>query len=81
MASIPSNYEINVAKKAHGCAYGRHYCRIELGQMLPDEAKAKFRELSELFGEEYNLSLTYWKCYGEPVMEYSFGKITCTKHV
>ena len=78
MAMIPSNYQINVAKKHPKCAYGMHYCLIELGQMLPKDADEKFRELSEMFGEEYNLSLTRVECYGTPIAEYKFGK---TKYI
>lgn len=58
MASVSNNYEINVAK-------GReHYCRIQLSESYEEEAKEKLKELREIFGDEYRLTMTYWLCKG-----------------
>lgn len=68
MASIPSNYEINVAKKRNPeDKYGIHKCKIELSSdVFTDErAEKELHFFRELFGDEYNVSLTHWKCYGE----------------
>lgn len=66
--SIPDNYEINVAKKRKPeDEYGIHFCKIQLSETLPLQAKEKFEYLKELFGDEYNLSLTHWVCRGEHV--------------
>lgn len=58
MASVPSNYEINVAKN------GKHYCRIQLRESYEKEAIRKLKTLREIFGNEYELWMTYWKCEG-----------------
>lgn len=63
MASIQPNYEINVSKKGNeGRWY--HYCRIELGYRLRDEAVNRLEELRKIFGDEYKLELCYWDCQG-----------------
>lgn len=59
--SIESNYEINVTKN------GKHYCKIELGWCLPENAKRKFAELKAVFGAGYELTMEYWECVGHPV--------------
>lgn len=73
MASIPSNYEINVAKKrSPDDEYGIHFCKIELPihDYTSYLAEEKLKFLRELFGDEYHLSMTYWKCVGENKKEW-----------
>ena len=67
MASIANNFEINVAKKRKpDDEYGIHFCKIQLPENTHEaKAKEKFQFFRELFGKEYNLTMTYWKCYGE----------------
>lgn len=68
MASVPNNYEINVAKKRkHGDQYGVHFCKIQLSSDIwrDEEAEEKLKFFRELFGEEYHVSMVYWKCVGE----------------
>lgn len=66
MASIPSNYEINVAKKRNpDDQYGLHFCNIQLNESFEDKAEEKLKFFRELFGEEYHISMTYWRCIGE----------------
>lgn len=58
-------YEINVAKKrTPNDKYGIHYCRIELPETSPDEANKKFAEIAEVFGKDFNVTMTYWECRG-----------------
>ena len=61
--SITDNYEINVAKD------GKHYCKIELPDRLEELAMKKFIELKKLFGDNYDLSMTYWECRGYDIKE------------
>ena len=64
---IPSNYEINVAYcVGNSCV---HFCKIELGQTLPELAKQKFHELRRIFPEDYKLTLEQIECYGKPIEE------------
>ena len=79
MASIPNNFEINVAKDTHndGVRYV-HYCRIELPDTLSTLAMKKFKEVVDLFGEGYKLTLTYNECHGENVLESTDGNIEMT---
>lgn len=68
MASIESNYEINVSKKRDiNDQYGIHFCKIQLceSKCFEDFAEEKLKFFRELFGEEYHVSMTYWKCVGE----------------
>ena len=67
MASIPDNYEINVAKKRKpDDEYGVHFCKIQLSNEWNDEmAEKKLRFFRELFGEEYHVSMTRWECRGK----------------
>lgn len=58
MASIPNNYEINIAKD------GKHWCRVELPDVFPGQAEEKLKFLRKLFGEDYHISMTYWVCDG-----------------
>lgn len=67
MASIPDNYEINVAKKRNpDDEYGTHFCRIQLSNEWNDEmAEKTLRFFRELFDEEYHVSMTRWECRGK----------------
>ena len=68
MASIPSNYEINVAKKLNpDDKYGIDLCKIQLpGDIWNDKlAEEQLKFFRELFGEEYHLSMTHWECIGK----------------
>ncbi len=68
MASIPCNYEINVAKKRNkDDKYGIHYCRIELPDTFRANAVEKLKVIKETFGDEYNVTMTYWECRGYEV--------------
>lgn len=61
--TIPSNYEINVATEATKDAkYGKHFCTIELGSCLPQEAKAKFAQIKGFFPTNWNLTLQEVRC-------------------
>ena len=67
MASISDNYEINVAKKRKPeDEYGVHFCKIQLpdSDYNDDLAEKKLKFFRELFGDEYHVSMTYWKCQG-----------------
>ena len=65
---IPSNYEINVATAPEkNAAYGRHYCRIELGDCLPDVAKEKFRFIKGIFPDDWNITLYEVRCSGREI--------------
>ena len=70
---IESNYEINVAKKGKRAFDDveryYHYCRIELGFMMPDDAKEKLHELRELFPKEFKLTLSYVDCRSKQIEE------------
>lgn len=72
MASIPDNYEINVAKKRRPeDQYGTHFCRIQIDNAWNDEmAEEQLRFFRELFGEDYNVSMTHWICRGEAKEEW-----------
>lgn len=67
MASISDNYEINVAKKRNpDDKYGTHFCKIELpGWDNEAQTEEKLQYLRKIFGDEYHVSMTYWKCRGE----------------
>lgn len=70
---IGGNFEINVSrleKRYHDKeARYRHYCKIELGSIMPKEAADKLHELREFFPEDYKLSLMHVNCVGEYVEE------------
>lgn len=71
MASIANNYEINVAKKRRpDDEYGIHFCRIQLSESFEDKAEEKLKFFRELFGDEYHISMTYWRCFGERKKEW-----------
>ena len=64
---IESNYEINVAKEFKPGFY-EHYCRIELGFMLPRTLKLKFNEIQEKFpSPEFHLELHYVECHAKTI--------------
>ena len=64
------NYEINVAKKrASNDENGVHYCRIELPETSPNEAGKKFSEIAEIFGKNFNVTMTHWESRGNLVCE------------
>lgn len=65
--SISDNYEINVAKKQNpDDKYGIHFCKIQLSREWNDEmAEEKLQFFRDLFGDEYNVSMTYWECRGK----------------
>lgn len=65
MASIPDNYEINVAKKVKDYHHAIHFCRIELPSYSEEDAVSKLNTLRQLFGNEYILTMTHWICRGE----------------
>ena len=65
---IPNNYEINVATPSErNAAYGRHYCRIELGDCLPEKAMEKFQFIKGIFPNDWNISLREIICYGKEI--------------
>lgn len=63
---IPMNYEMNVAKQ-NSKGNWIHFCRVEIGDTLPEIAEAKAREIKEMFGKQYKCSLTRVECVGRPV--------------
>lgn len=67
MASVPNNYEINVAKKENSeDKYGVHFCKIQLTGINWEElAEERLKFFRELFGDMYHVSMTHWNCYGE----------------
>lgn len=68
MASIPSNYEINVVQKYNAKdKNGIHFCKIQLKSdvYLDEQAEEQLRFFRELFGDMYHVSMTHWKCHGE----------------
>lgn len=71
MASIPSNYELNVAR-AEGRNWNNsgpkyvHFCRIELGTGMPEQMEAKAAAIAARFpSPEFQCTLTYWECIGQ----------------
>ena len=65
MASIPDNYEINVAKKEKpDDNYGRHFCKIQLSESFDESAEEKLNFFRNLLGDEYNVTMTHWQCRG-----------------
>ena len=73
MASITDNYEINVAKRKNpDDQYGIHFCKIQLSSTIYNEERAeeKLNFFRELFGDEYHISMTHWKCRGEVKKEW-----------
>ena len=73
MAKVADNYEINVAKKRNlDDKYGVHFCRIQLRQDIYEdkEAEKMLDFFRKLFGKEYHVSMTHWKCHGEAKKEW-----------
>ena len=71
--TVSPNYEINVATQPDkNAAYGRHFCRIELGTCLPEIAKAKFHILNEKLGEEFRLTLIEVDCHSREIAGYCY---------
>ena len=65
---IPRNYEINVATQPQkNAAYGRHYCRIELGDCMPEVAMEKFQFIKGIFPADWNITLREIICYGKEI--------------
>ena len=67
MASVPNNYEINVAKKQKPeDEYGVHFCKIQLSSNVYEdkEAEEQLTFFRELFGDQYHISMTFWDCKG-----------------
>lgn len=62
---IENNYSINVSKmetRADHVPRYYHYCKIELGNMLPDKAKKKFWDICTRFPSvDFELTLDYVK--------------------
>ena len=73
MAMIPCNYYVNVAKDSgyrKDKPYYVHYCTIEFGDCMKDEAWKRYEELKELFnGNKWHLSLNYVRCTGQILEE------------
>ena len=66
--TIPCNYWINVATQpTKDARYGRFYCRIELGDVLPESAKKKFEEIKRFFPDDWVITLNYTECYSKEV--------------
>ena len=71
MASIPNNYEINVAKKRKpDDEYGVHFCKIQLSESFDNKAEEKLQFFRELLGDMYNVTMTHWVCRGEAKHEW-----------
>ena len=68
---IQSNYEINVArlfkKPLDREPRYYHYCKIELGNVMPDDASKKLQELKELFSGDYKLTMYKVDCYAKEI--------------
>lgn len=63
-------YEINIAKRTKKHPNGEHWGRIQLPEYNEEKAEKKLDFLRELFGSDYHLSMTYWKCVGEVKSEW-----------
>lgn len=62
--TIPCNYWINVTTPpTKDARYGRFYCRIELEETLPENAKEKFEQIKGFFPNDWNLELYKTACY------------------
>lgn len=65
---IECNYEITVATQPEPNAkYGRHFCRIELGNCLPEEARLRFNILNKKLSDEFTLTLREVTCYSKEI--------------
>lgn len=57
---MESKYYINVAKKKNPeDEYGVHFLRIELPEHFEEDAVKKLKFLKELFGDEFNVDMSY----------------------
>lgn len=66
-----NSYSINVATQpCRNAAYGRHYCRIELGDCMLEEAVEKFTKLQEKLGDEFRLTLSVTEQYSTEIAGY-----------
>ena len=70
---IPNNYSINVARletKNDMVPRHYHYCQIELGNCMGDEAREKFWDICNRFpSEEFDLTLEIVKCSAKTIAE------------
>ena len=64
MASVPCNYEINVALKTPSYPNGKHYCKIELPDSFEEEAEKKLNLIRQRLGKEFHVSMIHWNCLG-----------------
>jgi hypothetical protein len=67
---IPSNYEMNIARELADTGQTPrrvHFCRIELGQLLPDQARTHAQMVAERFPPSEGWSVTFSKvtCYAD----------------
>jgi len=71
--TVPFNYEINVSTQPEkNAAYGRHYCRIELGDLTTEAAISRFKKLNEKLGDEFRLTLSVVECKSEDIAGYCY---------
>ena len=69
---MEDKYLINVAKKRnHDDEYGIHFCTIDVKETFESEAEKKFFFIKELFGDEYNVTMTHWVCRGQSKDEWN----------
>lgn len=74
MASIESNYSLNIARKTGEVAYGGaahyyHFAKVELGSGLLVNVMERAKEVSARFPEAdgFKVTLTYWDCRGQGI--------------
>lgn len=75
MASIPSNFEINIAQAdPKHRQFGtnkplyRHHAKLELGQMLEANALLKLADTRTRYpAPDFNVTMTHWVCRGYSV--------------
>ena len=70
---IPCNYYVNVAKKIGG--YYIHLYNIELGDVLPENAKELFQQIVDMhkiYGGDYDITLNYVDCHIKPMDDVKF---------
>lgn len=74
MAMVPNNYELNIATVDDPLkpypSY-QHIARVELGQMLPEQALRRYELFRAKFPAEENfiLSLRRVTCYGDDIIK------------
>lgn len=66
---IPCNYYINVAKQYNDNRY-YHFCKIELGDLIKEQAMERCNELFKLFpkSDGWELTLYYVECKGQKIL-------------